>query len=156
MQTNLLPVSFLSSFIDKLTLDTPAAGRKLSPALVYLMAAVSLALAMPLQAQMVLEEVLVFATKRTQNLQEVPVAVTAFSGDDLDISGIKDVFDLSTIAPGLDVSQGLSSNTTRFRIRSIGTQSSNFGLESAVGLYVDGVYRTRPGSVANNLVGADK
>ena len=87
----------------------------------------------------VLEEVLVVAQKRVQNMQVVPVAVTAFSGVDIQISGIQDAFDLSAVAPGLEVRQGGSANGPRFRIRSIGTHSSNFGLESAVGLYVDGV-----------------
>jgi len=109
-------------------------------------------LPMAATAQPILEEVLVVAQKRTQPLQEVPVAVMAFSGKDLDISGIKDVFDLSGIAPGLEVRQGGSANGTRFRLRSVGTHSSNFGLESAVGLYVDGVYRARQGSMVNNLV----
>ncbi|MCB1690098.1 MAG: TonB-dependent receptor [Halioglobus sp.] len=111
-----------------------------------------LALSGKTQAENTLEEVLVVAQKRTQNLQEVPVSVKAFSGDDLAISGVGDVFDLATIAPALEVRQGGSVNDTRFRIRSIGTQSGNFGLESAVGLYVDGVYRARQGSMVNELV----
>jgi iron complex outermembrane recepter protein len=100
----------------------------------------------------VLEEVLVLAQKRVQNMQVVPVAVTAFSGVDIEISGIQDAFDLSAVAPGLEVRQGGNANGPRFRIRSIGTHSSNFGLESAVGLYVDGVYRARQGSMINNLL----
>lgn len=100
----------------------------------------------------VLEEVIVVAQKRPQNLQDIPVAVSAFSGADLELSGVKDAFDLAGITPGLEVRQGGSANDTRFRIRSIGTQSSNFGLESAVGLYVDGVYRARQGSMVNNMV----
>ena len=111
-----------------------------------------LALSGKTQAENTLEEVLVVAQKRTQNLQEVPVSVKAFSGGDLAISGVGDVFDLATLAPALEVRQGGSLNDTRFRIRSIGTQSGNFGLESAVGLYVDGVYRARQGSMVNELV----
>ncbi len=111
-----------------------------------------LARPIPAQEQTVLEEVLVVAQKRPQNQQEVPVSVRAFSADDLKISSVKDVYDLSAIAPGLEVRQGGSANTPKFRIRSVGTDSNNFGLESAVGLYVDGVYRSRQGSMVNNLV----
>lgn len=106
----------------------------------------------PLEDIVVLEEVYVYAQKRTQNQQVVPVAVSSFSGESLDTSGIKDMFDLGTIAAGLEVRQGASVNGTRFRIRSIGTHSNNYGLESAVGLYFDGVYRARQGSMVNNLV----
>ena len=58
-----------------------------------LILSIALCLAMPVRAQMILEEVLVVAQKRPQPLQDVPVAVTAFSSEDLDISGVKDVFD---------------------------------------------------------------
>jgi len=100
----------------------------------------------------ILEEVIVVAQKRPQNLQEVPVAVTTFSGKQLQISGIKDVFDLSHVAPALDVRQAGQSRATTFRVRGVGTFANNFGLESSVGLYVDGVYRSRQGSMINNML----
>lgn len=50
-----------------------------------------------------LEEVVVTAQKRTQNLQDVPVAVTAFTGEMLRESGVRDMFELATIAPSLSV-----------------------------------------------------
>ena len=103
-------------------------------------------------AQPVLEEVLVTAQKRSQNLQEVPVAVTQFSGADLEQSGIADIFDLQVNAPGLVVSQNQTATTSNFSIRGVGTGGNNFGLESSVGLYVDGVYRARQSSMINNLV----
>lgn len=102
--------------------------------------------------QLVLEEVIVVAQKRAQNLQHVPVAVSAFSGEQLENSGIDDVFDLSDIAPALHVRQAGQSRSTTFRIRGVGTFANNFGLESSVGLYVDGVYRSRQGSMINNMV----
>ena len=134
------------------TAASSKAGKKLSLFPIYLLALVCPVLATPKQSQMILEEVLVVAQRRTQNLQQVPVSVKAFSAKDLQIFGVKDVFDLSTIAPGLEVRQGGSANTTKFRIRSAGTDANNFGLESAVGLYVDDVYRARQGSMVNNLV----
>jgi outer membrane receptor protein involved in Fe transport len=103
----------------------------------------------------ILEEVVVVAQKRPQNLQDVPVAVTAFSGDELVISGIEDVFDLSNMAPALQIRQTVQSRSTTFRIRGVGTLGNNFGLESSVGLYVDGVYRSRQGSMINNMLDID-
>ncbi len=105
-----------------------------------------------LQAQGMLEEVIVTAQKREQSLQDVPVAVTAFNAAMIEKSGVKDMFDLQVNAPSLFVQQTQTSTTTNFQIRGVFTSSQNFGLESSVGLYVDGVYRARQGSMINNLV----
>jgi len=103
-------------------------------------------------AQGDLEEIVVTAQKRTQNLQDVPVAVSAFSGEVLRDSGVTNMSELTNIAPSLQVTSAQTSTTTVFGIRGIFTSSQNFGLESSVGLYVDGVYRARQGSMINNLV----
>ncbi|MGJ8681885.1 TonB-dependent receptor [Paraglaciecola sp.] len=99
-----------------------------------------------------LETITVTAQKRTQNLQDVPVSVTAFSGEQMAESVIKDVFDLKTNVPGLGTFQSQSATNSSFSIRGVGTSSQNFGLESSVGMYVDGVYRARQNSMINNLV----
>lgn len=99
-----------------------------------------------------LEVITVSAQKRAQNLQEVPVAVTAITGDQMAESVIKDVYDLTTSVPGLAAFQSQSATNSSFSIRGVGTSSQNFGLESSVGLYVDGVYRSRQNSMINNLV----
>ena len=99
-----------------------------------------------------LEEILVTAQKREQSLQEVPVSVTAISGEQLQNTVIKDVYDLQTNVPGLIAGQNQTANTANFSIRGIGTSSQNYGLESSVGLYVDGVYRARQSSIINELV----
>ena len=99
-----------------------------------------------------IEEIIVFATKVAADVQEIPVAVTAITGQDIQDAGIKDVFDLQQNAPGLVVGQSQTATTSNFSIRGIGTSSNNFGLESSVGLYVDGVYRSRQNSMINALV----
>ncbi|TRY29904.1 TonB-dependent receptor [Aliiglaciecola sp. M165] len=99
-----------------------------------------------------LETITVTAQKRAQNLQEVPVAVTAFTGDEMAEAVIKDLYDLQTNVPGLGAFQSQSATNSSFSIRGVGTSSQNFGLESSVGLYVDGVYRARQNSMINNLV----
>lgn len=108
-------------------------------------------LAPSLHAQ-TLEEVIVTAQKREQNMQDVPIAVTAFTGENLAQAGIKDVFDLQATAPSLIVGSSQTSSSTTFGIRGVFTSSQNFGLDSSVGLYADGVYRARQSSMINNLV----
>ena len=99
-----------------------------------------------------IEEIVVFAQKREQNVQDVPVAVSALSGTYLEDAGIKDVFDMQQNVPGLIVGQSQTTTTSNFSIRGIGTSSNNFGLESSVGLYVDGVYRSRQSSMVSELI----
>jgi iron complex outermembrane receptor protein len=97
-----------------------------------------------------LEVIEVTAQKRVQNLQQVPVAVTAISGDAISKGVIKDVFDLQASVPGMTVNQSTSPAAAIFSIRGVGTSSQNFGLESSVGLYMDGVYRAKQGALTNN------
>lgn len=99
-----------------------------------------------------LEEVIVTAQKREQSLQDVPIAVSAFNAAMLEKTGVRDMFDLQTNAPSLIVGQTQTATNTTFSIRGIFTSSQNFGLEPSVGLYVDGVYRARQGSMINNMV----
>jgi len=100
----------------------------------------------------VIEEVVVTAQKREQSIQDVPVAISAVSGAMIQEQVIKDVFDLQTSVPGLSANQSQSSTNSSFSIRGVGTSSQNYGLESSVGMYVDGVYRARQNSMINNLV----
>ena len=99
-----------------------------------------------------IEEIIVYATKVAADVQDIPVAVTAITGNDIAEAGIKDFFDLQQYAPGLIMGQSQTTTTSNFSIRGIGTSSNNFGLESSVGLYVDGVYRSRQNSMINELV----
>jgi iron complex outermembrane recepter protein len=109
-------------------------------------------LAAPVAQSQMLEEVIVTAQKREQNLQDVPIAVSAITGEMLAESGVKDILDLQTTVPSLRVGTEQTSTATTFSIRGVFTSGQNFGLESSVGLYVDGVYRARQGSMINNLV----
>ncbi|MDA0993804.1 MAG: TonB-dependent receptor [Proteobacteria bacterium] len=104
------------------------------------------------QDNSLIEEIIVTATKIERNMQDIPVAVTAITGQNIQDAGIKDMFDLQTNAPGLIMGQSQTTTTSNFSIRGIGTSSNNFGLESSVGLYVDGVYRSRQNSMINELV----
>jgi len=104
------------------------------------------------QANDIFEEIIVTADRRPAALMEVPVAVSVLSGGQLVDAGVFDMFTLQENVPGLIVGQSQSSTTSNFAIRGIGSTANNFGVESSVGLYVDGVYRSRQGSMINELV----
>lgn len=100
----------------------------------------------------IFEEIVVLATKRASNILDVPVAVSALTGTQITDAGIFDMIDLQQNVPGLIVGGSQSSTTSNFAIRGVGSTSQNFGVESSVGLYVDGVYRSRQSSMVNDLI----
>lgn len=102
------------------------------------------------------DTIVVTAQKREQTLQDTPVAVTAVSGATLETAQIRDVRDLQTLVPSLTVDQNASSSNTSFNIRGIGSSTFNFGLEPAVGVFVDGVYRSRNGASINDFLGVER
>ncbi|MCZ4298218.1 MULTISPECIES: TonB-dependent receptor [Henriciella] len=89
--------------------------------------------------------VTVTAQKREQSLQDVPIVVTALSGELLNDAGVQDIKDLTVVTPGLLVTSSSKQANTTARIRGIGTVGDNPGLESSVGVVVDGVPRARNG-----------
>ncbi|MFK8021030.1 MAG: TonB-dependent receptor [Pseudomonadales bacterium] len=90
-----------------------------------------------------LEEVIVTATKRVQNLQDVAIAVTALSAGDLIANQIRSSTDLATLVPSLNVQKGSNNRQTSFNIRGIGTQSFSTAVEPSVSTMVDGVVMGR-------------
>jgi iron complex outermembrane recepter protein len=99
----------------------------------------------PEQGDRTIETIIVTAQKREQQLQDVPIVVTAISGQLLQDTGVQDIRDLTIVAPGLTVTSTSTEASTTARIRGIGTVGDNPGLESSVGVVVDGVYRPRNG-----------
>ncbi len=97
----------------------------------------------PLHAQE-LEEIVVLAQKRERALQEVPAAVSAYGRERIRLAGIQDIRDVMALSPFLavHVTQAETAGAI-FRMRGIGTGGDNLGLESSVGVFVDGVYRNR-------------
>jgi iron complex outermembrane receptor protein len=91
------------------------------------------------------DSIVVTAQKREQNLQDVPVVVTAVGAKLLRDTGIRDIKDLTILTPGLTVTSTTSEASTTARIRGVGTVGDNPGLESSVGVVIDGVYRPRNG-----------
>lgn len=85
----------------------------------------------------------VTAQKREEAMQDVPIAITAVSEQLLQDTGVRDIKDLQVLVPGLTVTSTQSEAITTARIRGIGTVGDNVGLESSVGVVIDGVYRPR-------------
>jgi outer membrane receptor protein involved in Fe transport len=92
-----------------------------------------------------IENIIVTAQKREQSLQDVPIVVTAVSEQLLQDTGVRDIKDLTLLTPGLIVTSTSNESVTTARIRGIGTVGDNPGLESSVGVVIDGVYRPRNG-----------
>jgi iron complex outermembrane recepter protein len=92
-----------------------------------------------------LTEIIVTAQKREQNIQDVPISVIALSAQQLKDGGVSDIKNLQALTPSLTVTSTTSENVTTARIRGIGTVGDNPGLESSVGIVIDGVYRPRNG-----------
>jgi iron complex outermembrane receptor protein len=91
------------------------------------------------------QAIVVTARRRNELLLDVPVAVTAYSGEQLDRQGALDITDIADTTPNvtLEVSRGTNSTLTPF-IRGIGQQDPVAGFEQGVGLYLDDVYLNRP------------
>jgi outer membrane receptor protein involved in Fe transport len=102
------------------------------------------------------DEIVVTAQKRTENLQNVPIVVTTVNRQLLQDTGVKDIKDLAILAPGLLVTSTSSEASTTARIRGIGTVGDNAGLESSVGIVIDGVYRPRNGVGFGDLGEVDR
>ena len=91
------------------------------------------------------DEVVVTARRREENLKDVPVAVSAFSADKLERSGGTDITVLQQTTPNITVQTARGSNSTLISyIRGVGQQDPLWGYEPGVGLYVDDVYIYRP------------
>ncbi len=90
-------------------------------------------------------EIIVTARRREESLQDVPVAVTAYSGAQLEAAGALDITDISDTTPNvtLENSRGTNSTLTAF-IRGVGQQDPVSGFEAGVGIYLDDVYLNRP------------
>ena len=96
-------------------------------------------------ADEVLEEIITTARRREESLQDVPIAVTAFSSEELALRGASDITEIAQSTPSvtLEPSRATNSTLTAF-IRGIGQQDPLAGFEQGVALYIDDVYIARP------------
>lgn len=122
-----------------------------------------LAVATPVLAQEAannggLDEIVVTAQKREQNLQEVPIAISALGAEKLERLNVRDTRDLSGIAPNVTIVQSTTSNSAAvISIRGITSPASeSFGLDQANALYIDGIYIGRSGASALDVMDIER
>lgn len=97
-----------------------------------------------------LEVIEVTAQKRSESIQTVPIAITAFGENDIQKMGLANVNDLGLLTPGLETNNATATQTS-FNIRGITTNDFGIGLDAAVAVYIDGVYVGRRGTSNMNF-----
>jgi iron complex outermembrane receptor protein len=100
------------------------------------------------------EEIVVTAERRSQNLQDVPMSIQAFSAESLAQSGTGSNMDLQTQTPGLVMTE--NSGFGQIYIRGIGSDVIGAGVDNAVAVYIDGVYQSRPAGSALAFVDVER
>lgn len=100
------------------------------------------------------EPVVVTAERRARTVQEVPIAVRAFTAEELEGAGVNALGDLQKVTPGLVVTN--NSGLGNIYIRGIGSDIVGAGLDGAVAVYVDGVYQARPGMLPSRFLDVER
>jgi iron complex outermembrane receptor protein len=110
---------------------------------VFLVAVSTLVVSAPVIAQESgLEEIVVTAQFREENLQETPIAITAITGEDIAVRGFTDAYEIGYAVPNASLrpAQAAFGNTMTAYIRGIGQNDFDFAFEPGVGIYIDDVY----------------
>jgi len=95
--------------------------------------------------------VTVTAQKREQNVQDVPISISAYSGEFLEESGAQTLQDIALYSPNFMLPSSSQLTNARIQIRGVGAPG-NAGIEPSVGVFIDEVYYPRPGSILGNLL----
>ena len=103
----------------------------------------------------VLEEIVVTAQKREQNLQDVGISITALSGNQLETLGMTNTVDISQQVPGMQI-QAFSAAFTTINLRGISQNNFQDNLEAPVGVYVDGAYVPSMNAINGALFDIDR
>ncbi len=96
-----------------------------------------------------LEEIVVTAQKREQSIQEVPISMTALTSDFVLDSGLTSFGGIQQYAPNVSINPVTDTRSTALRIRGIGSDQTNAGIDSSVGVFIDGIYQGRTGLAAS-------
>lgn len=102
-----------------------------------------------------LEEVVVTAQRREQNLQDVPISIDTVSGDEIQAQGFRNMEDLSAFQPSLDIDAS-QQNEQSIRIRGVGSSSNNLALEQSVPMFIDGIHYGRGSNVFNAFLDVER
>jgi iron complex outermembrane receptor protein len=123
---------------------------KSTSALTFIGAAILAGVATPAMAQV--EEIVVTAQKVEENVQDVPIAITAVSGDALTDSGTNSLEDLGQLVPSVTFRKGTTNANSAVVLRGVGTISFSIAAEPSVSTVVDGVVLSRSGQAFADLV----
>ncbi|MGE0621923.1 MAG: TonB-dependent receptor [Pseudomonadales bacterium] len=108
------------------------------------------------QSGLVVEEIVVTASKREEALSDVPQTVRALDSTFLEDSGVSNVSQISEYIPALQITYNVNPFTTNVRLRSLGTGGNEPSLEPSVGVFLDGVYQSRSGLGLADLVDVER
>ncbi|WP_193372873.1 TonB-dependent receptor [Novosphingobium sp. AP12] len=123
-------------------------------ALVFSVSAAALAAAVPAHAQV--DEIIVTAQKVRQNIQDVPIAISAVTGDAMARAGAKSLEDITSIVPSVTFRKGTTNANSAIVMRGVGTISFSVAAEPSVSTVVDGVVLSRSGQSFLDLVDFDR
>jgi len=113
-------------------------------------------IAVPAHAQSVIEEIIVTATKREENIGTIPVAVTAINGSTIDSAGFSTLEGIQAMVPSLSYGKGGTNRNSNLSLRGVGTISFAVGAEPGVSTVVDGVVLARQGQAFADLYDIDR
>ena len=105
----------------------------------------------PPEQQNQLQEIVVTAQKRSENVQKVPLSIVAISSEALVVAGVNSPSSLTKLAPSLQVAPSAFASDVSFRIRGFGSPG-NSAVDSDVATYIDGVVIPRPGAVVSSML----
>jgi len=100
-----------------------------------------------------LDEIIVTAQKRAENIQDVPISISAIGGDDIREKGITDMHNLATQTPNIDITPGSAGQI--IRIRGLGSLA-NDGFEQSVGFYIDDIFYGRNSYISQGFLDLDR
>jgi len=103
-----------------------------------------------------IDEVVVTATKRAQNLSDVPIAITALSTEAIEIHRIDSIEGIAKLATSVNFQQGLTASNATVSIRGFGTNAFGIGIESSVSIVQDGVVLSRQNEAFGDLFSLDR
>lgn len=132
-------------------MEQPSQFKPTPQALLLALMAATTALPVTAQDSRQLEEVIVTATKRDESSQNIPVAVSALSGEVLDQMGVAGTRDLVKLSPSLTYTTGNHKQNSGFRLRGIGTNVYSIGVENSVAVIIDDVATIQSGQSIANL-----
>lgn len=103
-----------------------------------------------------LQDIVVTAQRRSERLQDVPIAVTAATAATLSQARVENISNIAAISPSINFqATNISSSSANIIIRGLGTTGNSRSFEGAVGVFIDGVYRTRAASALQNFLDID-